>query len=149
MTCRNSRPEVFRNKGVLRSFAKFKGKHLGQSLFFNKVEGLRSATLLKKGLWHSCFPVNFVEFLRIPSFQNTSGRRLLNLAFLLSMTIHDHEQAWPWPFLSYMTEKSGQKIKYLENKKRKYASLFLKGFRLPDRELNSIFGEILPPIALY
>ena len=48
-----------------------------------------------------------------------------------------------------MTEKPGQKIKYLENKKRKYASLFLTGFRLPDRELNSIFGEILPPIALY
>ena len=24
------------------------------------------ATLLKKGLWHSCFPVNSVEFLRTP-----------------------------------------------------------------------------------
>ena len=23
-------------------------------------------TLLKKGLWHRCFPVNFVEFLRTP-----------------------------------------------------------------------------------
>ena len=31
-------------KGVLRNFAKFKGKHLCQSLFFNKV----LATLLKK-----------------------------------------------------------------------------------------------------
>ena len=41
--------------------AKFTGKHLCQSLFFNKVEGLRPATLLKKRLWHSCFPVNFVE----------------------------------------------------------------------------------------
>ena len=28
--------------------------------------GLRSATLLKRRLWHSCFPVNFVKFLRIP-----------------------------------------------------------------------------------
>ena len=34
-------PEVFCKKGVLRNFAKFTGKHLCQSLFFNKVAGLR------------------------------------------------------------------------------------------------------------
>ena len=28
--------------------------------------GLRPATLLKKTLWHRCFPVNFVKFLRTP-----------------------------------------------------------------------------------
>ena len=55
-------------KGVLRNFTKFTGKHLCQSLFFNKVAGLRPATLLKKRLWHRCFPVNFVKFLRTPSF---------------------------------------------------------------------------------
>ena len=32
--------------------------------FFNKVVGLRPVTLLKKSLWHSCFPVNFAKFLR-------------------------------------------------------------------------------------
>ena len=37
-------PEVFCKKGFLRNFAKFSGKHLCQSLFFNKVK-----TLLKKG----------------------------------------------------------------------------------------------------
>ena len=63
---RSSRPEVFRKKGVLRKFAKFTGKHLCQSLFFNKVAGLRPATLLKKRLWRRCFPVNFVKFLRTP-----------------------------------------------------------------------------------
>ena len=31
--------EVFCRKGVLRNFAKFTGKHLCQSLFFNKVAG--------------------------------------------------------------------------------------------------------------
>ena len=36
--------------------------------FFNKVAGLRSTTLLKKRLWHRCFPVNFVRFLRTPFF---------------------------------------------------------------------------------
>ena len=33
-------PEVFCKKGVLRNFAEFTGKHLCQSLFFNKVAGL-------------------------------------------------------------------------------------------------------------
>ena len=31
-----SHPEVFCEKGVLRNFAKFTGKHLCQSLFFKK-----------------------------------------------------------------------------------------------------------------
>ena len=35
---RSSRPEVFCKKVVLRSFTKFTGKHLCQSLFFNKVK---------------------------------------------------------------------------------------------------------------
>ena len=35
-------------KGVLKNFTKFTGKHLCQSLFFNKVAGLRPATLLKR-----------------------------------------------------------------------------------------------------
>ena len=63
---RSSRPEVFYKKGVLRNFIKFTGKHLCQSLFFNKGAGLRPATLLKKRLWHRCFPVNFEKLLRTP-----------------------------------------------------------------------------------
>ena len=35
------------------------------------------ATLLKKSLWHRCFPVNVVEFLRTPFLQNTYERLLL------------------------------------------------------------------------
>ena len=53
---RSSRPEVF-CKGVLINFAKFAGKHLSQSLFFNKVIRLRPANLAKKRHWHMCFPV--------------------------------------------------------------------------------------------
>ena len=37
---RSSRPELFLKKDVLKSFTKFTGKHLRQSLFFNKVAGL-------------------------------------------------------------------------------------------------------------
>ena len=47
------------------------------SLFFNKVAGLRPATLLKKRPWHWYFPVNFAKFLRTPFLQNTPGRLLL------------------------------------------------------------------------
>ena len=79
---RSSRPDVFCKKGVLRSFTKFTEKQLRQSLFFNKVAGLSSATLLKKRLWHRCFPVNFAKFLRTHFSQNTSERLLLNMKSL-------------------------------------------------------------------
>ena len=36
------------------------------------------AALLKQRIWHRCFPVNFVKFLRTPFLQNTTGRLLLN-----------------------------------------------------------------------
>ena len=66
----NSKSNIFRSsqrrcsvkKGVLRNFTKFIGKHLCRSLFFDKVAGLRPATLLKKRLWQSCFPVNLRNF---------------------------------------------------------------------------------------
>ena len=45
--------------GVFKNFAKFTEKHLSQSLFFDKA-----ATLLKKRLWHKCFPINFEKLLR-------------------------------------------------------------------------------------
>ena len=74
-------------KGVHRNFAKFTGKHLCQSLFFDKVAILRPATLLKKRLWHRCFPVNFAKFLRTPFLQNTSGRLLLQIAEVTPLII--------------------------------------------------------------
>ena len=53
---RSSRPEVFCKKGVLSNFAKFRGKHLCQGLFFVKVTGVK----------HRCFLLNFAKFLRTP-----------------------------------------------------------------------------------
>ena len=55
----SSRSEVFCKKGIITCFVKFTGH--------------RPATLLKKRLWHSCFPVNFAKFFRTPFFKNTSG----------------------------------------------------------------------------
>ena len=63
---RSSRPEVFCKKGVLKNFKKFPGKYLCQGLFFYKVSSLGLAILLKKRLYHRCFPVNFVKFPTTP-----------------------------------------------------------------------------------
>ena len=64
---RSSRQEVLCRKGVLRNFEKSTGKHLCQSLLFNKVVGLRTVTLLTKRFWYRCFLVNFSKFLKTPS----------------------------------------------------------------------------------
>ena len=57
---------MFCKKGVLRNFTKFTGKNLYQSLFFNKVAGLRSCKFILKETLHRCFSVSFVKFLRTP-----------------------------------------------------------------------------------
>ena len=43
---------------------------------FIEIALCRPASLLKKRLWHSCFPVNFAKFSRTPFLQNISGRLL-------------------------------------------------------------------------
>ena len=63
-------------KGVLRNFTKFTGKHLCQILIFNKVAGLRSATLLKETMTQ-VFPSEFCEISQNTFLQNNSGQLLL------------------------------------------------------------------------
>ena len=70
---KSSCQEVFCEKAVLGNFAKFTGKYLYQSLFFNNIAGLRPVTLLTKRLWRRCFPVNFQNFEEHLSLQNTSN----------------------------------------------------------------------------
>ena len=67
--CGSSLSEVFCKKGVFRNFTRFTGKHLCQSLFFNKVAGLRPTTLVNKRLQNRYFPVNSVKFLRTPFYR--------------------------------------------------------------------------------
>ena len=54
-------------KSVLRNFAKFTGKHLCQSLFFNKIAGLRPATLREKETYVSdnCLSQNGFLFTKL------------------------------------------------------------------------------------
>ena len=90
--CRSSRPEVFFKKGVFRNFTKFNEKHLCQSLFFNQAAG-RPGTLLKKRLWHRCFPVNFEKFSRTPFCIKHLWWLLLNVLRTINslvLGVHSH-----------------------------------------------------------
>ena len=62
--CRQKQSSGGEKKGMLKNFAKLAGKHLCQSLFFNKVAGLMPTTLTKKILWHKCFTMNFANFFK-------------------------------------------------------------------------------------
>ena len=62
---RSSRPEVFVE------ISQNSQENTCARVFFNKVLGLRPATLLKKILWYRCFPVNFSKFLRTLFFYRT------------------------------------------------------------------------------
>ena len=58
---------MFCEKDVLKSFVEFAGKHLCQSLFFNKFSNLQPATLSKKEtLAQFFFSVTFANFVRTP-----------------------------------------------------------------------------------
>ena len=63
-------PKLFCKKVFLEKIGKFTGKHLRQSLLFNKVVGLRPETLLTNRLWQWCFPWNFANF-QEPIFHRT------------------------------------------------------------------------------
>ena len=62
---------MFCKKVVLRNFAKFTGKHLCQSLFFNKVTDWRSAILLKKDTLAQVFSCQFCKISKNTFFHRT------------------------------------------------------------------------------
>ena len=55
MTIRSSHQRCSVRKGILRNFAKFTGKHLCHSLFFNKVVGLRPFQFFLQNTSGDCF----------------------------------------------------------------------------------------------
>ena len=69
--------EVFYKKSIPKNFTKLTENNCARVPFFNKVAGLMPATLLKKRLWHKCFPVNPAKFLRTPILKNICERLLL------------------------------------------------------------------------
>ena len=62
-------PEVFYKKIVLENFAKFIGKHLSQSLFFNKFA--RACNFIKKETLVQVFSCEFCEIFKNTFFYRT------------------------------------------------------------------------------
>ena len=58
---------------------------------FTKFTGLRPATLFKKRLLRSSFPVNFAKFLRTPFLYNISGQLLLTEEYLSIKSRYTHQ----------------------------------------------------------
>ena len=81
-------------KGAPRNFTKPAGKHLCQSLSFNKAAGLRPATFCNR-----CFPLNSMKPPRTPRTQNTYGQLLLQRLF------------WHTPLTNYAKGKRKRKNK--------------------------------------
>ena len=72
MKCRSSQRKFSVEKGFLKNFANFTGKHLCWSVFL-KVR----KNFVKKILQHRCFSVKLAKFLRTPTLKNICQRLLL------------------------------------------------------------------------
>ena len=68
MIIRNSHPEVFLWKGVLKICIKFTGEHPRRSAISIKL----LCNFIKIALWHRCSLVNLLHVFRIPFTKNTS-----------------------------------------------------------------------------
>ena len=92
--CRSSCQDVFCKKSVLKNFTKFTGKHLCQSLFFNKVAGLRPETcnFIEKIIWHKIFPENFAKFPRTPFLTQHLWWLLLHVLDNISFFFHNFDK---------------------------------------------------------
>ena len=101
---RSSRPELFYKKGALRNFAKFTGKRLCQSLFFNKDAGLSH---LKRDSGTGVFQWILRNFWEHLFLQNTSGGCFCYIHVLPYTKIHergkvhsDFLSGYNWPINS-------------------------------------------------
>ena len=91
------KPTLVCKNGVIKHFLKFKGKHLCHSLFFNKVAGLKPATLLKKRL------VQVISWNICEIFKNSPGGcKTINLRVsLLYKQLHDFRYPYVWAVASF------------------------------------------------
>ena len=81
-------------------------------------------TLVKKRLWHRCFPVNFVKFLRTPFLQNTSGRLLL------------FQSRWLKTFVCRETSSNCKWVKY-------FNQLLCSIFMIYDKTISGLLHSII------
>ena len=73
VSCRNSRPEVFLGKGVLKICSKFTGEHPCRSVISIKLQ----SNFVEIALWYRCSLVNLLHNFRTLFLKNASGWLLL------------------------------------------------------------------------
>ena len=127
---RSSQQRCSMRKDVLRNFAKFTGEHLCQRLFLNKVAGLRPAILIKKRLWHRCFPVNFAKFLRTPLFTEHLWWQLLDICS------SSNKIQWSDTKYTIRAKTSDVRIKFIQGK-----IAFFK-YSVPQKNKLNFFGSL-------
>ena len=125
-------------KGFLRSFAKFRGKHLCRSPFFNKVAGLRPATFLKKRLWHRCFPLNFANFQEHLFYKTPLGDGFWTYKNKISLW-KLHIFTWFWKYFTYVIFRGAPNIILLNVTLQSCVSL--KSDSHPPKKLCICFNE--------
>ena len=91
-------------KGVLRNFTKFTGKHLCQSLFLIKLQA-EACNFIKKRLWHRCFHVNFVKFIRTPFYRTLVVAASSFLSFDFQLIRFLDEKKYLWNYLKKQYSK--------------------------------------------
>ena len=132
-------------KGVLKNFAKFTEKYHCWNLFFNKVAGLRSATLLKKRIQHRCFSVNFAKFLGAPYFYSMLLQRVAFLVFINLGAV-----GWSILYISYGGEAWVGCVYYNSFFKRYFAMYLNKvQVQLQNRTFYSQYGTVIPVYPLH
>ena len=107
--------------------------------------------MLKKRLWHRCFPVNFAKFLRTSFLQNTSGRLLLAVQWKINFNpvpckrvqeiIFRQEQAQ-----SYIHHRFIFKIK--QSKIKNHFDFFLEPKLILGELIQSILNKTLKIFGL-
>ena len=96
---------------------------MSESLFYQCCR-LTPETLFKKGLWHRCFPLNFVKFLRTPFFIEHLWWLLLTISYLMSHRSSRPEVLCERDVLENFTKFAGKHLCFFFNK---VAGLALSG----------------------
>ena len=114
---------MFCKKGVLKHFAKFRGKQLCRILFFYKMQA-DYCRCAEKRLLHMCFPIKFARFLRTSFFKNISGRLILDMKFFQAIFYTHTRNIWDF------SKKNFWKL-FKNNCNNQPFLLLLPGFRKP------------------
>ena len=87
-------PQVLYKKGVLRDFGKFTGKHLCQSLFLNKVPGLRpkACNFIKREILAQVFSCEFCKMFKNTSF--TEDLQTSKYGGFLKFSVRIEQDQW-------------------------------------------------------